>query len=197
MSSTVARASGFELQLPPRCIVVMGVSGCGKSSVGRALAEALGLAYLEGDELHTEANVRKMASGTPLTDADRAGWLDALAQRLASARSTPSGDSAGTSGAGLVLACSALKRAYRDRLRQAAPDLRLVHLHGEADLLAQRMAQRQGHYMPASLLPSQLATLEPPSPDEHALVLDIAQPLDQLVAAALQHLQIPNPEPTA
>lgn len=184
MSSTAARASGSEPPPLRPCIVVMGVSGCGKSSVGQGLAAALGLPYLEGDQLHPEANVRKMAGGTPLTDADRAGWLDALAGRLAAAAAGP----------GLVLGCSALKRAYRDRLRQAAPELRLVHLHGQADLLAQRMAQRQDHYMPASLLPSQLATLEPPAPDEHALVLDIAQPLDRLVAAAVQHLQHPHPE---
>jgi len=176
-------ANGSEPALPrPRHILVMGVCGCGKSSLGQALAEALGLDFVEGDALHPEANVRLMAAGTPLTDADRAGWLDALAARLAA---VPAGQ-------GAVLACSALKRAYRDRLRQAAPALETVYLHGEAALLAQRLHARKGHYMPASLLPSQLATLEPPALDEHALVLDVAPPRAQVLARALAVLQRPG-----
>jgi carbohydrate kinase (thermoresistant glucokinase family) len=164
--------------IAPR-ILVMGVSGCGKSSLGQALAISLGLRYLEGDDFHPEANVRKMAGGTPLTDADRAGWLDALAAALVEPADA---------GVGLVLSCSALKRAYRDRLRRAAPALRVVHLHGDPGLLAERLARRRDHYMPASLLHSQLATLEAPAPDEQALVLDIARPLDELLAQALARL---------
>lgn len=150
----------------------MGVSGCGKSTVGRALATRLGVPFVEGDALHPPENVRRMAAGIPLTDEDRIGWLDAIAGCLA-----------GDPGArhGVVVACSALKRAYRDRLRTAAPDLRFVFLHGDESLLSARLAQRRGHYMPPSLLPSQLATLEVPGPDEHALVGDIARPVDVLV----------------
>lgn len=161
-------------------VVVMGVCGCGKSTVGQALAEQLGVPYIEGDVLHPAENVRRMSAGIPLTDEDRAGWLDAIAARLA-------GEPGATQGA--VVACSALKRRYRDRLRAAAPDLRLVFLHGDEALLAARLANRPGHYMPASLLPSQLATLEPPQADEHALVGDIAQPTDVLVARFAQALR--------
>lgn len=151
----------------------MGVSGCGKSTVGRALADRLGLVYVEGDSLHPPENVRRMAAGVPLTDDDRAGWLDAIALRL-------SEETGG--GPGAVVACSALKRRYRDRLRAAAPDLRLVFLHGSEALLSERLGRRQGHYMPASLLPSQLATLEVPQADEQALTADIAEDVETLVA---------------
>ncbi|HKX43123.1 MAG TPA: gluconokinase, partial [Burkholderiaceae bacterium] len=124
-------------------VVVMGVSGSGKSTVGALLAEALGTEFVEGDTLHPPENVAKMRAGTPLTDADREGWLHTIAARLAAAHAA---------GQGLVISCSALKRAYRDTLRASAPDLRLIHLHGDFDLLAARMAARSGHYMPASLL---------------------------------------------
>ncbi len=157
-------------------IVVMGVSGCGKSTVGRALAQALALPYVEGDELHPLQNVALMAAGTPLTDADRHGWLTAVGQRLAD-------DSARVQG--VVLSCSALKRRYRDQLRAAAPHVQFVYLHGAQALLAQRMAQRQGHYMPASLLQSQLETLQPPAADEHALAFDISQGPERIVAGAV------------
>jgi len=160
-------------------VVVMGVSGCGKSTLGALLACRLKLPFLEGDTLHPPENVARMAAGVALTDADRAGWLALLAARLAHARAQ---------GSGLVLSCSALKRAYRDLLRQADPQLRLVYLYGPQALLAGRMAQRQGHYMPASLLGSQLATLEPPQPDEQALALDIGHPPAELVARACAHL---------
>lgn len=150
-------------------IVVMGVSGCGKSSFGQALADRLGLAYVEGDALHSAGNVEKMRSGTPLTDADRWPWLD----RVAATLREPA-----------VISCSALKRAYRDRIRHGAGGpVVFVHLVGDRALIAQRMAARSGHYMPASLLESQFAALEAPEPDE-AIALDIARPVDQLVDAA-------------
>jgi gluconokinase len=158
----------------PRSIVVMGVSGCGKSTVGRQLAAALGVEYVEGDEFHPPENVARMAAGVALTDADRQGWLEALAAQLATARSE---------GRALVLSCSALKRRYRDVLRRGAPDLLFVHLSGSRELLAQRMAARCGHYMPASLLTSQLATLEPPGLDENAVSFDVAQAPAAIVAA--------------
>lgn len=166
----------------PLHAVVMGVSGCGKSSVGQGLAAALGLAFVEGDALHPPANVAKMAAGTPLTDADRAGWLAVIGERLAHARAA---------GCGLVVSCSALKRRYRDGLRAACPSLRFVYLHGSAELLRPRLQARRGHYMPASLLDSQLATLEPPAPDEDAVTLDVAPPGPAVLQAALAWLQQP------
>ncbi len=159
-------------------IVVMGVSGAGKSRIGRALAEALQVPFIEGDELHPPRNVALMAAGTPLTDDDRSGWLDAIAERLAQA--------AGQGGA--VVSCSALKRAYRDRLRAAAPALRLVHLHGEPALLRTRMQARADHYMPPSLLQSQLDTLEPPQADEHPIRGDAAEPAEALVVRIAEAL---------
>lgn len=169
-----------EPRRAPPLVVVMGVSGCGKSTLGQALADTLGVPYIEGDALHPPDNVARMAAGTPLTDADRAGWLDIIGERLVEA---------GRSGSGAVVACSALKRIYRDRLRAASPGLRLVHLHGDPALLAARIGQRTGHYMPATLLPSQLQTLELPDLDEAAVTLDIAQPPEALVRRALQALR--------
>lgn len=163
-------------------LVIMGVSGCGKSTVGERLAQRLGVPFLEGDDLHPPHNVALMAAGTPLTDADRADWLDAIAARLSDLQSDE----------GLVVSCSALKRRYRDRLRAAASDLQFVHLHGDPALLATRLAQRQGHYMPPALLLSQLETLEIPSPDESALSLDITDSADNLVTQIEHHLHL-NP----
>jgi gluconokinase len=161
-------------------VVVMGVSGCGKSTVGQGLARVLGVPYVEGDELHPPRNVERMRAGIPLTDDDRLGWLQAIAVELA----RPAAASRG-----LVVSCSALKRSYRDLLRAAAPDLRLVHLHGDAAVLAQRMAQRQGHYMPASLLQSQLQTLELPGSDERAISLDIVLPASTQIEDAARQLR--------
>jgi len=157
-------------------VVVMGVSGCGKSTLGGALAERLQLPFVEGDELHPPRNVALMAAGTPLTDEDRQGWLEAIAARLAAEE-------------GMVVACSALKRRYRDLLRRSAPDLRLVHLNGAAPVLDQRLRNRAGHYMPPSLLQSQLDTLELPGADEHAIVLDIGLTPEQQLARAENELQ--------
>jgi gluconokinase len=154
--------------------VVMGVAGSGKSLIGATFAHALGVDFIEGDEYHSAENVRKMAAGIALTDDDRAQWLDSLARRLREAKDA---------GIGLVVTCSALKRSYRDILRVQADNLQFVFLKGEPALIADRLANRHGHFMPASLLQSQLATLEEPSPDEHAWVCDITQSPKDLVAA--------------
>jgi len=156
--------------------VVMGVSGCGKSEVGRALSEALGVPFLEGDDFHSAANVAKMSAGTPLTDDDRADWLLALQAQIRNACD---------SGIGLVLSCSALKRRYRDLLRMGDPALRFAHLLGERELIEARMKARPGHYMPPSLLDSQLQALEPLQADEAGIVLDIRKPIAELVAEIL------------
>lgn len=165
--------------MEPEIFVVMGVSGSGKSTVAFQLAATLGLEFIEGDELHSAENVARMAAGVPLTDADREGWLDVLADRIREAR---------FAGRGLVLSCSALKRSYRDVLRQGSPAVRFVHLHGERALLAARMAQRAGHYMPGSLLDSQLAALEAPEASENALTFDVTTPPDAIVAAVVATL---------
>jgi len=154
----------------------MGVSGSGKSLIGAAFARVLGVDFVEGDDYHTTANVARMASGIPLTDDDRAEWLRLLAARIRKAKD---------SGIGLVVSCSALKRSYRDILRAAASELRFVFLHGPRVLLAERLGSRRGHYMPPSLLESQLATLEQPSPDEQAWVCDIRESPEDIVAALM------------
>ncbi len=160
--------------------MVMGVSGCGKSTVGAQLAAALGVEYLEGDRLHSQRNIARMASGVTLTDEDRRDWLELLSGQPAQA------DRAGR---GLVVSCSALKRAYRDLLRRGAPGLVLVHLHGDPALLAARTSGRRGHYMPASLLPSQLAILELPGPDELALTVDVALSPEAVVRTVVAALE--------
>ncbi len=165
-------------------VVVMGVCGCGKSTVAAGLARALGIEFLEGDTLHPAANVARMAAGQPLRDEDRQGWLLAIAQRLAAARAQA---------CGLVVSCSALKRSYRDVLRSAAPGLRFIHLHGERAVLEQRLAARSGHYMPATLLQSQLDALQVPQPDEQAMELNIDQEPAALVRLALSQLQGSKP----
>jgi carbohydrate kinase (thermoresistant glucokinase family) len=172
--------SDAALSAPAARVVVMGVSGCGKSTVGRALAELLGWRFLEGDQLHPPANVARMAAGIPLTDEDREGWLERIGIELAQAAALR---------LGMVASCSALKRSYRDLLRAAEPGLRFVHLHGPRELLAERLAARTRHYMPASLLQSQLATLEPPGEEEGALSLPIGPPPAELARAAAAWLQ--------
>ncbi|UPH71634.1 gluconokinase [Abyssibius alkaniclasticus] len=159
----------------PRKIVVMGVSGCGKSTFGQALAAALGVAFSDGDDLHTAENIAKMAAGQPLDDEDRAPWLARVGAQLADE-------------AGRVVACSALKRAYRDTIRSHAPEVVFVHLHGARALLQARMTTRPGHFMPARLLDSQLATLEPPATDERAIRVDIALPPEAQLAEVLAAL---------
>ncbi len=157
-------------------LVIMGVSGCGKSSVGVGLATELGLIYRDGDDLHPLENVAKMRAGVALNDADRWPWLDRVGWVLKTQ-------------APVVVGCSALKRAYRDRIRAAAGgSVCFVHLAGSKDVIAGRMAQRQGHYMPLSLLDSQFAALEPPGAEEKAISVSIDQPLNAIVAAIMRHL---------
>lgn len=154
-----------------RHILVMGVSGSGKSTLASALATRLGSAFIEGDDLHPAENIAKMRAGHPLDDQDRAPWLTRCAKALAA---EPAG----------VLACSALRRRYRDRLRQTLPDLTVLHAALPEPILARRLADRRGHFMPPSLLLSQLASLEPPEASE-GHQLDGTLPPDQLLAAAL------------
>jgi gluconokinase len=154
--------------------VIMGVCGAGKSLIGASLARALDVEFVEGDDLHPPDNVKRMAAGIPLTDDDRHGWLLAIAARLRDAKRT---------GTGLVVSCSALKRSYRELLRSAGDaDVRFVYLAGSRVLLSQRMADRREHFMPPSLLASQLSILEEPSPDERAWVCDIAEAPGAIVA---------------
>jgi gluconokinase len=159
-------------------LVFMGVSGTGKSAIGRPVSERLGCEFAEGDDFHPQANIDKMAGGTPLTDDDRWPWLDRLAgwTRERAERGQNTG-----------LACSALRRAYRDVLRRGAPDTVFVHLTGSRELILERMAGRE-HFMPASLLDSQLDTLEDLEPDERGLVVDIDQRLDPLVEGLVADL---------
>jgi beta-N-acetylhexosaminidase len=155
-------------------IVVMGVSGCGKTTIGDLVARELGVPFLDGDALHPVENVAKMAAGSPLTDADRWPWLATVGSELAAAGHD-----------GLVLACSALRRSYRDAIRVMAPDTVFLHLHGSKEVLGSRLEGRSGHFMPAALLESQLATLEPLEADEAGITVDIAAPVGQVVTEAL------------
>lgn len=157
-------------------VVVMGVSGCGKTTVGRAVAARLGVAWQDGDDLHPAGNVAKMAAGVALTDADRWPWLDRVAAVLRTE-------------APVVVGCSALRRVYRDRLRAGADGaVAFLHLDGAREVIAARMAARPGHFMPPALLDSQFTTLEPPGPDE-ALRLEIDRPLEEIVAEAVVFLR--------
>jgi len=161
----------------PQRWVVMGVSGCGKSTLGAALAARLGLRFIEGDSFHPARNVAKMSAGLPLDDDDRADWLQTLAAEIRSARAQ---------GTGLVLSCSALKRRYRELLRQADPELRFAHLQGPRGVIAERMAGRSGHYMPPALLDSQLRDLEPLEDNEAGLRLDLTEAPQALVDRIVQ-----------
>ena len=164
-------------EMRPTRWVVMGVCGCGKSSVGGRLAEAIGARFLEGDAFHSAANVAKMSAGTPLNDTDRAEWLLKLMAEIRNARER---------GENLVLSCSALKRRYRNLLREGDPDLRFAHLSGDRELIATRMLARINHYMPLSLLDSQLAVLEPLQTDEAGITLDITKEPAQLLGDILK-----------
>ncbi len=160
-------------------IVIMGVSGVGKTTIGTRLAERLGWGYAEGDRYHPPENVEKMRGGTPLDDSDRAPWLAAIAADI---------DRWRAAGTGMVVACSALKRTYRDILIGDRPDVRLVRLEGDERVIRARMEQRTDHYMPPSLLTSQLAALEPPADDEKAIAVDVTRPPDDCVDRILATL---------
>tara|TARA_A100001391_G_scaffold179305_2_gene144222 strand:- start:4503 stop:5108 length:606 start_codon:yes stop_codon:yes gene_type:complete len=164
----------------PRLIVVMGVSGAGKSTIGEELAERLDVPFIDADNLHPRANVEKMRGGTPLEDSDRWPWLEIVADAM---RNT-----ADTNGR-VVCACSALRRSYRDCLTNRAEEpIAFVLLHGDKSVIAERQANRPGHFMPSALLDSQFATLEPFGPDEHGITIDVALSIKEIVdeaAAAL------------
>ncbi|WP_030169549.1 gluconokinase [Spirillospora albida] len=168
----------------PEIVLVAGVSGSGKTTVGRLLAHRLGWDYAEADDFHSPANVAKMRAGTPLTDADRGPWLDAIAawadDRLATGRPG-------------VVTCSALKRAYRARLTHGRDGIRIVLLDGDPELLAARIQARSGHFFDPALLESQLATLEPPAPGEDVLTVSVAGTPDEITDRILRELALPTP----
>jgi gluconokinase len=161
----------------PHVVVVMGVAGTGKTTIGPLLAARLGVPYAEGDDFHPQANIDKMSAGTPLEDADRWPWLDAIGAWAH-----------GRAGFGGVVSCSALKRSYRDRLRAAAPDVVFVHLAGDRTLIEDRMAHRRGHFMPTALLDSQFATLQPLQADEAGVVVDVSGGPEEITERAAQAL---------
>ena len=164
---------------PTTTVVVMGVSGTGKTTVAEHLVKRLGWPFAEGDEFHPPANVAKMHAGTPLDDDDRWPWLQALADWIGAREAA---------GENAVVTCSALKRSYRDIIVGDRPDVRLVYLKGSHDLIRQRMAARHGHFMPSSLLDSQFSTLEEPSPDENAIVVDIGGEPEEIVGEIAKRL---------
>ncbi len=166
-----------------RQIVVMGVSGVGKTTVAQGMASALGWEFAEGDDLHPEANVAKMAAGQPLTDEDRWPWLRSIGDWMSAEV---------TAGRSAVVTCSALRRAYRDVLREGRPEVVFCHLTANPSLLGERVGQRTDHYMPASLLPSQLATLEPLQPDEPGVEVSSEGDPAAVIARALQALGLPS-----
>jgi gluconokinase len=156
-------------------VVVMGVTGSGKSTVGVALAERMGVPFADADDFHSPENVAKMRAGTPLDDSDRLPWLRAISAWLATQRET-----------GAVVTCSALKRKYRDILREEAPDVTFLHLHGDKETVRQRVASRPGHFMPESLVQSQFDALEPLQEDEHGIVMPLDLPVDVIVTRFLE-----------
>jgi gluconokinase len=156
----------------PAAIVVMGVSGCGKTTIASALARKLGRELAEADDFHSPANVEKMRSGVPLTDADREPWLEAIADWI---------DAARAAGRACIVACSALKRAYRARLARGHDDVRFVYLQGAFDTVSRRLAVRTGHYMPLALLQSQYDALEEPGGEENPIVVSVERPPDVIV----------------
>ncbi|MEU5158137.1 gluconokinase [Streptomyces sp. NPDC020875] len=161
----------------PQVVVVMGVAGTGKTTIGPLLAEALGVPYAEGDDFHPPANIAKMSAGTPLDDGDRLPWLDSIGEWAR-----------GRADLGGVVSSSALKRAYRDRLRAAAPDAVFLHLSGDRVLIEERMTARRGHFMPTALLDSQFATLEPLEPDEAGVAVDVTGSPAEITARAVAAL---------
>lgn len=169
----------------PAIVVVMGVSGSGKTTVAVLLAAALGCQYQEGDDLHPHANVEKMHAGTPLTDADRLPWLHNIAEKIDSWRAR------GECG---VTSCSALKQSYRDIIIGDRPEVVLVYLKGSRELIGRRMAARHEHFMPIALLDSQFATLQDPKPDEHPIVVDVGGSPAEIVHEIIHHLEVRHEE---
>lgn len=161
-------------------IVVMGVSGSGKSTVGAALAQRLRVPFADADDFHPEANIAKMSAGQALDDEDRWPWLESIGLWLAE------------HGAGGVMSCSALKRSYRDRLRAHCPDVEFLHLAGTPEVIARRQASRPGHFMPASLLASQFDTLEPLSATERGVTIDVDQNIDSIVQEYVSTIEEEN-----
>ncbi|GAA2884551.1 gluconokinase [Streptomyces mexicanus] len=161
----------------PHVVVVMGVAGTGKTTIGPLLADRLGVPYAEGDDFHPQANIDKMSAGIPLDDDDRWPWLDAIGAWAH-----------GRAGLGGVVSSSALKRSYRDRLRAAAPGIVFVHLTGSKELIADRMAHRQGHFMPTALLDSQFATLQPLQADERGVEVDVSGSPEEITERAVAAL---------
>ncbi|MFI0240796.1 gluconokinase [Streptomyces sp. NPDC016845] len=161
----------------PHVVVVMGVAGTGKTTIGPLLAERLGVPYAEGDDFHPPANIARMTAGTPLTDEDRWPWLDAIGEWAH-----------GRAGLGGVVSSSALKRSYRDRLRAAAPGVVFVHLTGSRELIEDRMSHRQGHFMPTALLDSQFATLQPLAADEAGVGVDVSGSPEEIADRAVEAL---------
>ncbi|MFE7814732.1 gluconokinase [Streptomyces sp. NPDC057433] len=161
----------------PHVVVVMGVAGTGKTTIGPLLAARYGVPYAEGDDFHPPANVAKMSAGTPLDDDDRRPWLDAIG-----------GWAHGRGGLGGVVSCSALKRSYRDRLRAAAPGVVFVHLTGDRALIEDRMSHREGHFMPTALLDSQFATLQPLEPDERGVAVEVTGSPEEITEQAVAAL---------
>lgn len=181
--STLITATGTERMWAqdnkPLAIIVMGVSGSGKSSVGHALATRLQFTYIEGDDLHPPGNVEKMSKGVPLRDDDRRPWLDLIGEQIRAKLAA---------GEGVIVSCSALKRSYRDRLRSTAPDLHFVYLEGSKALLTKRMDERKHHFMPISLLESQLRTLEIPAGERRVVTVNIDKAVDEIVEDAINEL---------
>ena len=165
-------------------VVIMGVSGCGKSSVGQAIADQTGWTFIEGDDLHPAANRAKMASSTPLDDTDRWPWLDIIADAARTVEAK---------GGSAIVACSALKRIYRERLAQAGESVKFIHLDGDRTTILERMQARADHFMPPALLDSQLATLEPPGDDEPAVRIEITLPVDEIAQQAMRMLATTDP----
>jgi gluconokinase len=165
----------------PAVLVVMGVSGSGKTTVGKLLAERLGWPYAEADEFHSQANVAKMAAGHPLTDEDRKPWLDAIGRWIDERRAAHEPG---------VVSCSALKRAYRDLLRDGRPEVRVVFLKGSRDVIGRRLVARHGHFMPATMLDSQFEALEEPTPDEHAAVVSVDATPGEIVDEVVRVLEL-------
>ncbi|MBJ6638031.1 gluconokinase [Streptomyces sp. DHE7-1] len=161
----------------PQVVVVMGVAGTGKTTIGPLLAARLGVPYAEGDDFHPRANIEKMTAGVPLEDADRWPWLEAIGHWAH-----------GRSGLGGVVSSSALKRSYRDRLRSVAPGVVFLHLTGDRELIEDRMSHRQGHFMPTALLDSQFATLQPLETDEAGVAVDVAGSPEEITARAVRAL---------